>query len=76
MKTSAKTSTITMSNQSSAKPKPFVKVPRLTCVNHNDGKLTPIQRAGPESDEKGTSSPEKFMPITTVRILDVKIAAT
>ena len=52
-----------------------MKVPRLICVNHPDGKPRPIQRAAPESDEKGTSSPEKFTPITMVRIVVVKIAA-
>ena len=60
-KTSAKTSSTRMSGQSSAKPRPFVNVPRLICVNHPDGKPRPIQRAAPESDEKGTSSPEKFI---------------
>ncbi len=52
-----------------------MKVPRLICVNHPDGKPRPIQRAPPESDEKGTSSPEKLTPTTMVRITVVKIAA-
>ena len=52
-----------MSGQSSAKPKPFVNVPRLTSVNHADGKLRPVKRAAPESAEKGTISPVAVLGI-------------
>src|SRR5262245_36463878 len=69
----ASTSTLT---QSASKPSPLVKMPTLIGWYQAGGKIRPNRRAPPESEDTGTSRPEKFTAGTIDRMVVANTAET
>src|SRR5262249_61062106 len=63
-------------NQSSPKPGPLVKAPTLIGWYQAVGKLKPDSRPPPESEDTGTSRPEKLTAGMIARTVVANTAAT
>src|SRR5271157_822479 len=74
--TPMKSASATKSGQSWEKPSPLVKAPMLTCWNQDAGNARPIARPAPDSDETGTSRPEKLVVGMSARQVVPNTAAT
>src|SRR5208282_2123342 len=62
--------------QSSGNPSPLVNAPTLICWNQDAGNARPIARPAPDSDETGTSRPEKLVVGMSARQVVPNTAAT